>query len=82
MISTQQAYPCCASLSPSSLSSFLMHFFLLVSCHFSIPEPFWMQDWGMSEAATRRAERPQANDWFRFLHRPHEYFDYRSAKKR
>lgn len=30
----------------------------------------------------RRAERPQANDWFRFLQRPHEYFDYRSAKKR
>jgi hypothetical protein len=43
----------------------------------------WQQDWWTSsEEATRRAERPQANDWFRFLQRPHEYFDYRSAKKR
>ena len=42
-----------------------------------------MQDWwNSSEEATRRAERPQANDWFRFMQRPHEYFDYRSAKKR
>lgn len=44
--------------------------------------PLSQEWWTTSEEATRRAERPQANDWFRFLQRPHEYFDYRSAKKR
>ena len=45
-------------------------------------KPYVQDWWRSSEEATRRAERPQANDWFRFLQRPHEYFDYRSAKKR